>query len=82
MADRLCTIEGCQRRHKSRGLCHTHYMRLRRRGDPAVTLLDRAHPETCTVDGCSRPWRSRGYCGMHLQRFYKNPCNSTRTSNR
>ena len=30
----LCSIEGCDKPSKSRGLCQTHYMRLRRTGDP------------------------------------------------
>lgn len=30
----MCRIEGCERPVKSLGLCQTHYMRLRRTGDP------------------------------------------------
>lgn len=30
-----CTIDGCNRPHKCRGLCSTHYARLLRRGDSA-----------------------------------------------
>jgi hypothetical protein len=29
-----CTIEGCKRPHKARGLCVTHYRRLQRNGNP------------------------------------------------
>jgi hypothetical protein len=34
----MCTIEGCDGDAVSQGLCAKHYMRLRRTGDPNVTL--------------------------------------------
>lgn len=32
----VCRIEGCEKPSKSFGLCGTHYMRLRRTGDPLL----------------------------------------------
>lgn len=32
MAERTCTIEGCERPHYGRGLCNTHYCRWRKNG--------------------------------------------------
>ena len=32
---RVCSVEGCDRRHKARGLCETHYKRRRRRSGKA-----------------------------------------------
>jgi hypothetical protein len=42
VTERSCSVEGCERPHSARGLCHTHYMRLRQRGlplPPPVRLL-------------------------------------------
>ena len=33
MADRTCSIEGCEREFRARGLCASHYTLARRRGD-------------------------------------------------
>jgi hypothetical protein len=63
-----CGIDACDRPHKARGLCQTHYMRERRHGDPAVSLINRDHADTCSVDGCERRYRADGLCSMHWQR--------------
>lgn len=34
MADRTCSIEGCEQESRSRGWCKKHYERWRRNGDP------------------------------------------------
>lgn len=31
---RPCDVEGCGRDHYARGLCHRHYVRVRRTGNP------------------------------------------------
>lgn len=33
MADRTCSVPGCERRHAAKGLCKLHYYRLRRTGE-------------------------------------------------
>jgi hypothetical protein len=38
---RLCSIDGCERKHFGHGLCNTHYVRWRRHGDP-LTLTRKA----------------------------------------
>lgn len=38
MTRRTCTIDGCTRPVKCRGLCPTHYQRFRVHGDPTVVL--------------------------------------------
>ena len=32
----ICSVEGCGKKSTARGLCSTHYMRLRRSGDPGT----------------------------------------------
>lgn len=38
MAERTCSIEGCERPHNARGWCTTHYERWRRHGDPLKVI--------------------------------------------
>lgn len=36
MADRTCSIEGCERRYYAHGWCQAHYNRSRKHGDPSA----------------------------------------------
>lgn len=44
---RLCSIEGCERKHQAQGLCNTHYKRAKHQGklanirDPSKTVEER-----------------------------------------
>lgn len=64
-----CSVESCDQIKKfNNGLCHKHYQRWKRHGDPTIItqfpLLGR-----CKVDGCLTKDRSKGYCSMHYQRY-------------
>ena len=48
MSGRVCSVDGCDRRHYGRGLCSLHYQRHRRAG----TMPDERKPDTV-----SRFWR-------------------------
>jgi 5-methylcytosine-specific restriction endonuclease McrA len=66
---RACSVEGCDRRHNSHGLCAMHGMRLARRGDvhdPGRLVRSNG---SCSIDGCERKHAGLGMCGMHYQRF-------------
>ncbi len=64
--NQTCKADGCDRATVARGLCTTHYARLRRSGTmEARTWQPRAQ---CTVDGCTRQAASGGYCEMHRWR--------------
>lgn len=43
VAERICSIEGCDRKHYGRDLCHLHYQRLRKTG--RLEPLPRLSPE-------------------------------------
>lgn len=67
-----CSIEGCVREARARGLCEAHYSRLRHHGDP-----NRGGPlppvtRTCTVSGCNRVHYAKGFCSTHYRR-HRNP---------
>jgi hypothetical protein len=64
-----CTVEGCDRPARTRGLCGLHYQRLLAHGDP---LYERQRPTkeptTCAVEGCDVPAQHIGLCGKHYTR--------------
>jgi len=72
---KACTVRGCQRPSRSRGLCGAHYMASLRHGEfrgigpkgkgKARTQMKLRGKKACTVRGCQRPSRSRGLCGAH-----------------
>lgn len=59
---RICSIAGCGRTVKARGLCAAHYARRRR-----AEVESAATP--CLVKGCRESAWCRGYCDMHYQQF-------------
>ena len=69
MADRTCSIEGCDSPVAGRGWCNAHWLRWQRFGDPLAVLLGPWWPEICRVDGCDKPTRSRGWCHTHYSRW-------------
>jgi len=53
-----CSIEGCDRAHRAKGLCSMHYYRGRR---PEVK-------RRCGLDGCDKPHSAKGFCRLHYVR--------------
>lgn len=45
MAQRTCSVEGCEKRHLARDLCSAHYQRLKAHGDPLGSAPPRPTPE-------------------------------------
>lgn len=68
---RVCSVDGCERPHKTRGLCQMHYWRWRVRGatGPADRLKLLRQPDACMVDGCANSAHGRGLCQMHYSRW-------------
>lgn len=69
----VCTLEGCDRPHKARGYCQTHYMQFKRGITPVGPIRTRvsANPDECAEDGCSEPVKAKGLCKMHYQRLLR-----------
>ncbi len=70
MAERTCSIEGCERRHEARGLCNMHYLRLRVRGSIGSASAERK-PSTvtvCFVEGCDALPYAWNMCNPHYLR--------------
>lgn len=66
MTERICSVDGCGKRHFGKGWCRTHYDRVARLG---TTELPARVKEVCSVDGCERPTRARSWCNTHYMRW-------------
>lgn len=72
---RKCSVEGCDRKAKSIGLCNAHYLQHKAAGRPEGSahfkpLKDtgpRGVPRSCNIPDCDR----RRYCGGFCARHYK-----------
>jgi hypothetical protein len=67
---RICSVEGCENRSHSRGLCGSHYQSARRQGGTLPNKTGRISqpPRECTIPGCENKHLARGYCGTHYSR--------------
>lgn len=59
---RLCSIDGCDRKHKAKGLCKTCYRKLLL-ANPSLSA------RVCSVEGCGKPHDSRGMCVDHYSKW-------------
>ena len=72
---KACSVEGCARKHRARGLCQRHYYLSWKKGSspPSSPREPRHVPvhrkprafKACDVEGCPRPLVARGLCGTH-----------------
>jgi hypothetical protein len=59
---RICSVEGCDEKHLSKGFCVSHYKKAKRSG------LVGSH-KRCTVESCESFVYSRGVCEKHYQQI-------------
>lgn len=76
---KVCSIEGCGRKHEAKGFCNRHYLKLIRHGDPL--WQKQIVTNICKVDGCEDKQRSKGYCNSHYGRVKRhgNPLGGSST---
>lgn len=67
----ICKIDGCDKYQAVRGMCHGHYKKFIRYGDPlgGSDWADNSGP--CSVDGCEKHSHARGFCAAHYYHFRK-----------
>lgn len=81
---KLCSIEGCGRKHKGHGLCQSHLVRQRAGLELVESLKThgRGYACQCSAKGCNSVvgrHGARGLCGLHYQRWQKGePINAPR----
>lgn len=69
MAERICSVEDCERPHYGKSWCQLHYNRMRNAG--SLELAPKS-PKFCRIDGCGaelKPPYGRGLCSLHYQRW-------------
>lgn len=78
MADRICSIAGCDRNVVARGWCGTHYERWRHGIDMTLPVRKLAKPQTkkgdgpentCSIEDCDGRRYCRGWCIKHYKRW-------------
>jgi hypothetical protein len=57
---KTCSTEGCERKYHGKGLCHFHYVVLKRQTAPK-----------CIEDDCEKPSRAKGMCTTHYDRYLR-----------
>jgi hypothetical protein len=64
--DPICSVDGCDGPHFSKGFCATHFYRVRHHGHPGLLV----HPQDpiCRVEGCGRESVAHSLCLMHRRR--------------
>lgn len=65
---RICSIEGCEKKHAARGFCAKHYRGCRRYGDPLAPIR-RYATGTCELSLCDRKHYALGLCRKHYLRL-------------
>ena len=68
-----CSVSGCLRDARSKGLCISHYMRKRRYGSTDGQPPKRAtrFPGRCSVPECARKAWCKGLCPLHYGRKWR-----------
>jgi hypothetical protein len=60
---RTCEFEGCDRKHKAKGLCINHYQQHKDRG--VLVPLRSTTQRICEFEGCGRGHMAKGLCNGH-----------------
>ena len=62
----VCSLDGCDKPHFSKGWCKPHWGRVHNTGEPGpVEIRGWGGDRSCTVDSCDRPYLARGCCSRH-----------------
>ena len=65
---KLCSVEGCNRKHEAKGYCDKHYKQFKKHGR---IIDDELKPKNCLVEGCNEKHYGKGYCLKHYTQVRK-----------
>lgn len=68
MSERICSVDGCGKKHYGKGFCSGHYDKWRRTGDPLWEIPEFI-PKLCCIEKCNNNAESKGFCNKHYKRF-------------
>lgn len=60
-----CSMPGCTQSHHAKGLCKSHYSRLRRRGSLGGSTSTKNKERLCEIAGCINPAKVNRRCSEH-----------------
>lgn len=70
-----CSLDGCDKPYRSKGLCFMHYQRVQRTGDAGSVSPSRRYRKPvsllCSLEGCEKREYAGALCNMHYQRLRK-----------
>jgi len=75
--EKVCSVIGCEKKIRCRGMCGMHYRRWLSHGNPGKPNRLKKYYERkkdrkiCIVAGCEREGARRGMCDMHYFRWRK-----------
>lgn len=69
MAIRICSVDGCENKHGSKGFCDKHYARFIRTGDPLKVRPRRKGRAVCAAELCNKEGNVFGHCLTHARWF-------------
>jgi hypothetical protein len=63
----VCSVEGCGKQLKAKGLCDSHYQMNRKFGRTEPILSKYSDGQKCSEIGCKNPIRAFGFCDKHYK---------------
>lgn len=68
MKKKICSVEGCEKSVKARGLCDAHYKSKQKSGELKTSKYEK-RGVVCFVESCDRNVYAKNLCNVHYQRW-------------
>ena len=67
MSERLCSVEGCLRKHYAKRFCEPHYARMRKGQSLDQPIQGHGPVKFCSVEGCERKHKGKASAVLTTQ---------------